>query len=235
MEEYIKLEGIFENGYGFIAKKVMLDSSIPLAAKGFYAYLCSFSGKGNDIFPSRKRICNDLNIGNDTLSKYISFLAEKKLIEVNSTRSSDGQFSRNIYKIKLETPCTEKPCTEKTNTVKLNTNNNNILNNNNNNISSIVKEFENEIGFMTPFQLDKLQSYTEDLSEEMIIEAIHIASSNNKKNLSYIEAILKRWISEGVKCPGDIKEKKSIKKELEISTNYLKENGISSFDSLYDN
>ena len=52
----LELDGIFKNGYGFIAKSVMQDNQISLQAKGLYAYLCSYSGKGKDVFPSRKKI-----------------------------------------------------------------------------------------------------------------------------------------------------------------------------------
>ena len=72
----------------------------------------------------------------------------------------------------------------------------------------IIEEYEKEIGLLTPYQYEKLITYTVDLSQEMIIEAIHIASSMNKRSLSYIEAILKNWINNGYKTLGDIKDKK---------------------------
>ena len=72
----------------------------------------------------------------------------------------------------------------------------------------IIEEYEKEIGLLTPYQYEKLITYTVDLSSEMIIEAIYKASSMNKRNLSYIEAILKNWIQCGYKTLGDIKENK---------------------------
>lgn len=91
-----------------------------------------------------------------------------------------------------------------------------------NNINNIyIREYENEIGLLTPYQADRLNSYLEDLSEEMIIEAIHIASRMNKKSLSYIEAILKNWISNGYKVPGDIKKRED--KQTSIDMNSLNE------------
>lgn len=73
----------------------------------------------------------------------------------------------------------------------------------------IIEEYEKEIGLLTPYQYEKLITYTVDLSQEMIIEAIRRASSMNKRNLSYIEAILKNWINNGYKTLGDIKDKKT--------------------------
>ena len=85
---------------------------------------------------------------------------------------------------------------------------NNTSNNNTRDNKKIIEEYEKEIGLLTPYQYEKLITYTVDLSQEMIIEAIHRASSMNKRNLSYIEAILKNWINNGYKTLGDIKENK---------------------------
>ena len=85
---------------------------------------------------------------------------------------------------------------------------NNTSNNNTRDNKKIIEEYEKEIGLLTPYQYEKLITYTVDLSQEMIIEAIHRASSMNKRNLSYIEAILKNWINNGYKTLGDIKNKK---------------------------
>lgn len=84
---------------------------------------------------------------------------------------------------------------------------NNTSNNNTGDNKKIIEEYEKEIGVLTPYQYEKLITYTVDLSQEMIIEAIHRASSMNKRNLSYIEAILKNWINNGYKTLGDIKSK----------------------------
>lgn len=220
------------NYFAIIPANVRYDKKLTAYERLLYGEITALSNKTGECWASNSYFANLYEVTPQAISKMIGNLAKRNHITVDLEYKNKQVIKRTIrltgvstYDLGVSTYDLEGY----QRTIK----ENNI--NSNNNISSIVKEFENEIGFMTPFQLDKLQSYIDDLSEEMIIEAIHIASSNNKKNLSYIEAILKRWISEGVKCPGDIKEKKSNKKELEISTNYLKENGISSFDSLYDN
>lgn len=99
-----------------------------------------------------------------------------------------------------------------------------------NRIDNIIKIYENEIGLLTPYQLETLESYLEDLSEEMIIEAIKRASKYNKKSMSYIEGILKNWVKNGYKTVADIKEKKvekTIAERIREATGDL--------DSLYDN
>lgn len=77
-----------------------------------------------------------------------------------------------------------------------------------NNINVVIKRYEEEIGFATPTTLTTLLSYQDDLSEEMIIKAIEIASERNKKNLSYIKGILNSWISKGYKTLADIENEK---------------------------
>lgn len=102
-------------------------------------------------------------------------------------------------------------------------------------IDNIIKVYEEEIGTLTPYQLDTLQSYLDDLSEEMIIEAIKRASRYNKKSLKYIEGILKNWLKNGYKTLADIKDTpKPSNKEIKQAFEYL---GVDKkeLENLYDN
>ena len=100
---------------------------------------------------------------------------------------------------------------------------------------NLISIYSKEIGSLTPYQLEKLNSYLDDLSEEMIIEAIKRASAYNKKSLSYIEGILKNWIRKGYKVLADIeqeqniekKEEKSFEQEVEDFKRLLDKEGIS--------
>ena len=67
----VKMLGIYEEGYGVVAKKVMRDKTLNILSKAVYAYICSYTGKGKDAFPSQNLICRDLGIGKSTLVKYI--------------------------------------------------------------------------------------------------------------------------------------------------------------------
>lgn len=78
----------------------------------------------------------------------------------------------------------------------------------NKNIEKIIRVYEEEIGHATSFTLTVLDSYLDDLSEDMIIKAIQISSSNNKKSLNYIEGILKSWIAKGYKVLADTENEK---------------------------
>ena len=83
-------------------------------------------------------------------------------------------------------------------------------------INVVIKRYEEEIGFATPTTLTTLLSYQDDLSEEMIIKAIEIASERNKKNLSYIKGILNSWIAKGYRVLADIENEKQTKTKSNI-------------------
>ena len=62
---------------------------------------------------------------------------------------------------------------------------------------NLFQLYEENIGPLTPMIADMLKDAEETYSQEWIAEAIEIAVKNNKRNLKYVEAILKRWKEEG--------------------------------------
>jgi len=141
----MQLSGIFKNGYGFIAKMVMQDRNLHVTAKALYAYFCSFSGKGDDIFPSRSKICYDLQISSDTFSKYLKSLVDGGYIGVRQVKKN-GKFSHNVYTFFTEPqpklPCPKISDTENIVHGNLDTNNNKGFNKNSNLIITGSKEKE---------------------------------------------------------------------------------------------
>lgn len=106
------------------------------------------------------------------------------------------------------------------------------INNNINNkelTSEIFDIYQNEIGSLSSRQYEKLNQYRINLSDELIKEAIHIASDNNAKTFKYIETILIDWKNKGYKVIGDIKK---VIKEDDILTDEF--NDIEDFNWLED-
>lgn len=140
MTDFIKLQGIFEDGYGIIAKKVMKDKTLHVIAKSIYSYICSYSGKGKDAFPSQSLICSDLDISKDTLAKYVKQLKEAGYITVKQEKEQ-GKFSKNVYTINfVPLPISSDTVSTDTETIgngQTDTNNNSINNNNNLNNNNI--------------------------------------------------------------------------------------------------
>ncbi len=62
---------------------------------------------------------------------------------------------------------------------------------------NIFMLFEQNIGMMTPLIADQLRDMEKTYPPEWIQEAVEIAVGNNKRNLKYIQAILRRWEIDG--------------------------------------
>lgn len=78
--------------------------------------------------------------------------------------------------------------------------------------AEIIKCYEENIGLITPATAEILFSYN-DIDYKMIIEAIKIASINNKRNCRYIQGILNSWINKGYKIVADIQNEQEQRKE----------------------
>ena len=71
--------------------------------------------------------------------------------------------------------------------------------------AEITEYYENNIGMMSPAVAELLFSYLEDFEDyRIIIEAIKIATLNNKRTGNYINGILKSWKSKGYKVLADL-------------------------------
>ena len=92
----LHVEGINTLGYGIIPKAVMFDRTLPLAAKGIYGYLCTYTGAGNTAFPSINKLTYDLHITKDTYYKYMQLLTDAGYITIHNIKTN-GKFGHNIY------------------------------------------------------------------------------------------------------------------------------------------
>ena len=75
----------------------------------------------------------------------------------------------------------------------------------------------------TPTTVTTLESYLEDLSEDMIIRAIELASEQNKRSLAYIKGILNSWIRKNYKTLADVDNEKQQTQTSQASTNIFAE------------
>lgn len=67
-----------------------------------------------------------------------------------------------------------------------------------------VRFYEQNYGFLNGFIIETIDKWCEDLSEELVIEAMKIALKNQKP-WSYAEGILRNWVVENVKNLNDVK------------------------------
>lgn len=63
--------------------------------------------------------------------------------------------------------------------------------------SNVFREYEKEIGVITPGIGEELKDLEKDYGEGLVIDAIHEASNSNKRSAKYIIGILRNWKREG--------------------------------------
>ena len=155
----IELSGIFENGYGIIPKKLM-RANIDRNIKLILAYMLSYTGGGNECFPSIRTMAKDLKMSTATVIKYIKqaevlhYISKSKLYPNNPLNHAnkyklvflDVSICKNIDVLPTKTPCINDKNSDVLSNktpmfqpVKQNNNNNN--NNNNNIYINIENEY----------------------------------------------------------------------------------------------
>lgn len=71
-------------------------------------------------------------------------------------------------------------------------------------LANIVKYYEDNIGLLVPSTATDLIELRDTFSDDLIKKAIDISCRRNKRNLDYIQGILKNWDSKGYKTLADI-------------------------------
>lgn len=115
MNDQLIVQGINSQGFGIIPKLIMQDRNISATAKCIYAYFCSFAGGGGQCFPTRKKICYDLCISQDTLSKHLNQLIKYGYISCEQIKEN-GRFSHNVYTLVTNLPLPKNSDTVKSDT-----------------------------------------------------------------------------------------------------------------------
>ncbi|WP_250278775.1 DnaD domain-containing protein [[Clostridium] colinum] len=65
--------------------------------------------------------------------------------------------------------------------------------------SKVVEFYLKKVNSVASFsQVQIIYSYTDEMEEDLIIEALNIALKNNKKNIRYIQTILDNWLNSGI-------------------------------------
>ena len=86
IEIAVEIDGVYAQGFGMLAQKVMLEKELPLQSKAIYAYLASYAGSGK-IYPKRSTILRDLNMNKDTYYKYLNRLVEKSIFQFQKLKA----------------------------------------------------------------------------------------------------------------------------------------------------
>lgn len=76
---------------------------------------------------------------------------------------------------------------------------------NNSPFRPVVKAYESVFGMINSFMVESLQYWSNDLSPDLVIEALKISAKGNATNFKYTESILRSWEKNGVKTLDDVK------------------------------
>ncbi|WP_324825066.1 helix-turn-helix domain-containing protein [Sinanaerobacter sp. ZZT-01] len=95
----LRVEGIMAQGYGLSPKIIMRDKRLTLEAKSIYCYLASFAGNGNQAFPSRDIMLDELQMSKTRYYKHLKYLIDMDYIRVERLKEKGNIFGKNIYTI----------------------------------------------------------------------------------------------------------------------------------------
>ena len=123
-----------------VFQEVTRLKTLPIEAKGLYAYLASLSDVNDECYPTVDLICHELGISKDRFYKYMRILVAAGVVKKVQIKTEGCRFGRNVYKLTHEVffsgkPYTEKPDTESPTAEPKDTNNKSINNKSINNKS----------------------------------------------------------------------------------------------------
>lgn len=102
-----------------------------------------------------------------------------------------------------------------------------------NNLQDIIDFYNENIGLITPYGLEVLSSYAEEMDKELIIFAMKKSVEANKRTIQYIKAILNNWSKKGIKNILEAEEEDKKFKEKDSKMQGQREYG--NLDFLYQN
>lgn len=189
-----------------------------------YSIIYGFSQDNESFFTgSRQYLADWCNTSLPTIDVALKKLLEKGLIEKEVQTINGVNFNRykkTLYPLKkLYTP----PKETLYNNIDNNIDNNNTTTNKaeKNDFKEVIDFYNNNIGLLTPYGLEVLESYLEDFDVEVIIYAMQKSVEANKRNIQYIKAILNNWSKQGIRTLIGAKEesnnfnKKETKNDIE--------------------
>ncbi len=169
-----------------------------------FVFLMYLYNLGNDIVFDIEKFSIELGINSKDILNYISNLTDKKLVEIKTVKSD----KINIEKISLD------GFYSKIGLLVMD----NINNTDDTDNSSVYEMIEKEFGrTLSPMEYEIIKEWlNNNISEELIKEALKEATYSGVSNLRYIDKILYEWGKLGIKNKEDIKKKKNRKDNKKV-------------------
>ena len=161
-----------------------------------FIFLMYLSNQGDSLLFNPETICKDLGIDLKEVMNYISVLSEKHLLTVETIKNEKGLIEEII---KLEDFYNRFSLIMTEDMVKKD-----------HSKSSIFSVIEKEFGrTLSPMEYEIIKAWLDNnMSEELITEALKEATFNGVSNLRYIDKILYEWEKRGIKTKEDVLQNK---------------------------
>ncbi|MHB9946931.1 DnaD domain protein [Clostridium botulinum] len=184
--------------------KILLGNELILVPKGTFitsqAKLMERWGWGNTKVRNFLKLLKEdkmiLYMGKSyTKIKIINYQMYQRQTDENELISMDNQEQQIVSKVTTNYHQTDKK-------LKTNTNNNDNNDNKyiNNKKANPIEVYQNNIYPMPGvIEIENIKNWSNDLGNELVIQAIEIAVENNVRNWKYIERILMDWNRKGIK------------------------------------
>lgn len=96
---------------------------------------------------------------------------------------------------------------------------------------SVFQLYQSIFGMLNSVTTQNLEYWCNDLSTELVSEALKISAKSNARNFKYTESILRNWEQEGVKTLDDVKAL-AVKRERNTTKQQKSNTGHSDYDDL---
>jgi len=174
-----------------------------------FIFLMYLYNQGEKIVFNPVKIGNDLNLEIKEVMIHISNLSDKKLLNVEVLKNDKGIMDEVINLESFYSKLTLQMMDDVNNEDKSSN-------------STIFEIIEKEFGrTLSPIEYEIIKAWLDNnMSEELIKEAIKEATYNGVSNLRYIDKILYDWGKNGLKTKEDVeKNRKNYRKTKEETTN----------------
>ena len=192
-----KLIDIFKQGH-IVIPLFMLQHYKELKLEiGEFLFLMYLYNLGNKFIFDPSKFASDLNLDIKDVMNYIGTLSDKHFIRVEVMKNDKGLMEEMVLMDDFYSKLSLITMDEV----------NNVSSADNSNIYEII---EKEFGrTLSPMEYEIIRAWLDnDMSEELIQEAIKEATYNGVSNLRYIDTILYEWSKLGIKTAKDVSDNK---------------------------
>lgn len=204
-----KLIDIFKQGH-IVIPLFMLQHYKELKLEiGEFLFLMYLYNLGNKFIFDPSKFASDLNLDIKDVMNYIGTLSDKHFIRVEVMKNDKGLMEEMVLMDDFYSKLSLITMDEVNNVSSADS-------------SNIYEVIEKEFGrTLSPMEYEIIRAWLDnDMSEELIQEAIKEATYNGVSNLRYIDKILYEWSKLGIKTAKDVSDnrKKRTKAKEEASS-----------------